>query len=402
MQLTQRALQASSTTLLVWLVAATTLAQSGATLTTSVFHEARGPLSSTIVAPSATVEIAPSDGTTLDLAWDADIVSAASIAVVDAPHVDVVSSATQLSDVRNVLRGGGSFALGDVSLRAHYGYGWENDYRAHAASLGAAIDLFDHATRVDLSYAFTGDEICDLAQPLGAAARERTRLPNSAGCFTSERASRQAFSHTLDASIVQALRPDLVVRAGFTMQRIDGFQSSPYREVWLGPWAAQEHHPDARTRGSLSIEGRLALPALSATLRLRGRGYHDDWDLSAASGELAWDQRIDGTWRVLVHGRAFTQSGAAFFSDDYENAPRGEYFTGDRELSPMSSLGGGIRITYTPETDAQGRVLGLLSTLRVALGVEATRAEYPAFHHGRERIPDGAWLLASLVLSGEL
>lgn len=380
------------------------LAQHGeAAITTSVFHEARGPLSSTVVAPSITGEIVPDPALAIDVGWDTDVVTAASVAVVDGPAgVDVVSSATQLFDVRNAGHLGARLTFGDVGLRASYGYGWENDYRAHLLSLGGSLELFDRATRIDLGYALTADEVCDLIQLEGTTARDRARLPNSNGCFTAMRATRASSSHTVDASIVQAFRPDLIVRLGLSVQRIEGFQSSPYREVWIGPWSAQESHPDGRTRGSLSLEARLMLDPLSATLRLRVRGYHDDWDMSAASGELSWEQRIGAEWRVRLSGRAFTQSAVAFFSDDYENAPRGQYFTGDRELAQMNSLGGGVRVGYAAPADENGRVLGALEAFEVSLGAEATRAEYPHFHYGRERVPDGASVLVSLAVSGEI
>ncbi len=378
-------------------------AQSGeATVTTSVFHEARGPLSSTIIAPAVSAEIAPIDTLAIDVGWDVDIVSAASVAVVDAPGVDVVSSATLLTDVRNAGHLGATLTLGDVTASAQYGYGWESDYRAHALSLGGSVELFERSTRIVLSYALTADEVCDVVQLPDATARDRVRLPNSAGCFTSMRATREAASHTIDLGLVQALRPDLIVRVAGMFQRLTGFQSSPYREVWIGPWAAQEHHPDGRTRGSLSIEARLAIADLSGTLRGRIRGYHDDWDMSAISGELSWEQRMGPEWRLRLHGRAFTQSAVAFFSDDYANAPRGEYFTGDRELSAMSSLGGGLRLSFAPAADEQGRVLGVLEGLTVSAGIEATRSEYPGFHYSSEGVPDGAWILASLAVQGEI
>lgn len=385
------------------LLASTAEAQRGeATVTTSIFHEARGPLSSTIVAPSVSAEIAPVDALSIDVGWDLDVVSAASVAVVDAPGVDVVSSATLLTDVRNAGHAGATLTFGDASVNARYGYGWENDYRAHALTLGGSLELFRRSTRIDLSYALTADELCDVIQFPDATARDRVRLPNSVGCFTAMRATRDATSHTIDLGLTQALRPDLIVRVAAMFQRIEGFQSSPYREVWLGPWSAQEHHPDGRTRGSLSLEARLALAELSGTLRGRIRGYHDDWDMSAISGELSWEQRMGSEWRLRVHGRAFTQTAVAFFSDDYANEPRGTYFTGDRELSAMNSLGGGLRLSFAAALDESGRVLGALEGLTVSAGIEATRSEYPGFHYDSERVPDGAWILASLAVQGEI
>jgi hypothetical protein len=387
----------------VAMLASTASAQSGsASATTSLFYESRGPLSTTVVAPSATAE-ATFDPVTVGLSWDADVVSAATIAVVDGPSaVDIVSSATTMSDVRTAVRGTAGVTLDAVELRAGYGYGFEADYRAHRLALGAAIDLYDHASRLDLGYSMSADSVCDLIQVEDAAPAERARLPNSDGCFTAERASRDAWTHSVDLGLVQVLRPDLVVKVQLGLERVEGFQSSPYREVWIGPFAAQEHHPDGRTRGGLSVEARLALPRLDAILRARARGYHDDWDLSAASGEVGWEQRIGAHFRVAVSGRAFTQTAVAFYSDDYANAPRGEFFTGDRELAAMQSLGGVVRVVFDPEAGDDGFVLGPLVDLRAVLALEATQASFSDFHYGEERVPDGGSLLASISLSGEL
>lgn len=376
-----------------------------ATLATSVFHESRGVLETNVIAPSVGLDVGLTDALRLQAGYDVDVVSAASVAVVDGPaDVDAITSATWLSDVRHSGRIGVRGRVDETELRAGYRYGTENDYRAHGLSIGIASDFFEHATRLDVGGSLSLDAICDAIQ-LGEQPVDRTHLGSSTGCFTEERATRSLTTLTLDVGLTQVLRPDLVVQLVVSGQRSEGFQSSPYRDVWLGPWAAQENHPGLRHRGSVALELRYAIPALRSVLGARVRGYADDWSVEAASGEVSLDvglvESAPTEWTLRVRGRAYSQSAAAFYSDDYANAPRGQYFTGDRELSPMSSLLGGLRLAWRAPSDS-ALTRSFVSGLRIALAGDVSRATYPDFHLGPNRIPDGVWVLGSLTVEGDI
>ncbi len=72
----------------------------------------------------------------------------------------------------------------------------------------------------------------------------------------------------------------------------------------------------------------------------------------------------------MLRGRLYRQDGAVFWSDDYTGGgpplgPKGQYFTGDRELSPFWSWLGGLRAVWTwAPTDK--RILGIIQTLKLA------------------------------------
>ena len=103
------------------------------------------------------------------------------------------------------------------------------------------------------------------------------------------------------------------------------------------------------------------------------------WEVTSQAYTLEVEKPILSWLRVRVHGRFYNQSGALFWSDDYtggepETGPRGQYWSGDRELSPLASylLGGRFGAEWRGQAD--NRVLGFLLKLR------ASASFGPAFH----------------------
>ncbi|MBX7193556.1 MAG: DUF3570 domain-containing protein [Sandaracinaceae bacterium] len=375
----------------------------GATL----FHEGGGPLNMTVITPSVRGRVDPVDELTIRLGWDADIVTGASVAVVDAPGArpDAITTATQLEDLRNVFSGGMELRSDYGSLRAGYSYGFEHDYTSHALTLGARAELFERNTTFDLSFAHAWDSVCDVAQPRMQDPVERRRLPSSTGCFSSSNtdlASREVALNSFQGSWTQAWAPIFVTQLTLSAQLVDGFQSNPYRAVWLGRSSAQEHHPDHRFRYAASLAGRLWIAPISGALHAMGRAYRDNWGVQSLSAELALEEVIDGALRIRARGRYYAQSGAAFYSDDYALSPRGQYFTGDRELSTMSSVLVGGQISYTFSAGVDGPVAGFMSSLALLLKADWLHSEFPQFHYGSAAVPNRDAVIVTLSLEAEI
>src|SRR5690606_11541478 len=138
---------------------------------------------------------------------------------------------------------------------ASYSYGFENDYRSHAFTVCARTDLFERNTTFDLSYARGFDQLCDRVQPNGQEPVTRQRLDTSEGCFEDPllRVTHDIDLQTFQGSWTQAWAPVFVTQVTLTAQLVDGYQSNPYRAVWLGRSAAQEHHPTSRFRYAGSL-----------------------------------------------------------------------------------------------------------------------------------------------------
>jgi hypothetical protein len=86
------------------------------------------------------------------------------------------------------------------------------------------------------------------------------------------------------------------------------------------------------------------------------RLYQDSWAVQAASGEAVLNRYFGQNVLVTVRGRYHKQGGASFYRDGrgyLDLGPTGQYWTGDRELSPMSNYlaGGKVALLRRPEQE---------------------------------------------------
>jgi hypothetical protein len=368
-------------------------AQSSFDATTTVFYEKGGPLDMTVLNPAVKANAQIVEAFSLRAGWEADVVSGASVAIVDAPggsSVDAVTSATTLEDFRQVARGGATLRSDVARLDVGYGYGFEKDYKSQSLALNAATDLFDRNTTLELGYSRGWDSVCDLSQPQAEKAVERQRMPSSAGCFKGGqgRVEQPLDLHMIQGAWTQAWTAIFNTQLVLSSQLLHGFQSNPYRGIWLGRAAVQEHHPRDRARYAVGVGARIWLKPIGGALQLSARGYRDTWAVLAGSAELAYERGLGQLLRVRVRGRYYQQSAAAFFSDDYALDPQGQYFTGDRELSAMRSWLGGLQIALTPAPSENGKVLRILDSFRFLLKADYLTYNFTNFHYGAAAVPN--------------
>jgi hypothetical protein len=401
MQLTRLCIAA----VLVGWLASLAHAQSRVDATNTLFYESGGPLNMTVVNPRVAADVAAADMLSIQAGWEADVVTGASVAIVDAPGsgVDAITSATRLKDFRNVFHGGATLRGDNTRVSASYGYGFENDYRSHALGISAVSELFDRNTTLELRYSRGWDSVCDLAQPNAEQATQRQRLPNSDGCFEKMRSDNLRTTHAIDlhgiaGAWTQNWTPLFNTQWTLDAQLISGFQSNPYRAVWLGRSAAQEHHPNERARYGTTLAARVWLKPIGGALQLTARLYRDTWDVRAASGEIAYERAAGSMVRFRLRGRYYQQGAAAFFSDDYALTPRGQYFTGDRELSKMHSWLAGARLELTPDIAGEGRALSFLDVFRLVLKADLLVHEFEDFHYGSAAVPNRRSIFATVSL----
>ncbi|HEY6880719.1 MAG TPA: DUF3570 domain-containing protein, partial [Polyangiales bacterium] len=247
------------------------------------------------------------------------------------------------------------------------------------------------------------DSVCDLAQPQAEEPVQRQRLPNSKGCFEKTSADNLRTTHAIDlhglnGTWTQAWTPIFNTQWSLNAQLISGFQSNPYRSVWLGRSAAQEHHPNERARYGTTFAARIWLKPIGGALQLSARLYRDSWDVRAASGEVAYERALGALLRFRLRARYYRQGRAAFYSDDYALAPRGQYFTGDRELSSMHSWLGGARLELTPGIAGEGHALSFLDALQLVLKADFLVHEFDDFHYGSAAVPNRRSIFATVSL----
>ena len=331
-------------------------AEDSAEVSTSVFEEKRqGGLGGlTVIHPQADVGIDLGRYVTLDAGYAADAVTGATATVYQA---DATSGATKFSDLRQE----GNAAIGFQGKRSRIvfsgEFGTERDYLSRQIGAAASIDLPGRNTTVALAYSHSFDQVCDkdngMLTPL-----DRIALTGADVCAKSNGVAgkdtpgttvwRDLAIDTAQVTLTQNLSPTTNMQLVAYGQVLDGFQSNPYRRVRIGPVAPQEHIPNARARWSATARINRFFPKLHGAVHLGGRFYDDTWRVFGGDVELAYSQYIGDSMLLYFHARADQQSAASFFKDAFfyeTESTAGEYFTGDRELSPVRNAMIGAKLT---------------------------------------------------------
>lgn len=377
---------------------------------TSVLLEPSQNSDLTVINPALDVGAVPVEWLELRAGYEADIVSGATEALKSGPVADVVSGATKFDDTRHVVHGGVGITRQETRLDVDYSYGTESDYRSHSFSVSAGTEFFQKNTELLLSYARGFDRVCTSAYAPETAPSARLVLDSSDGCFTDapNRASRAIDIDTLQAAWTQAWTPVFATQAVLSASLQHGFLENPYRAVVIAAAGqnALENHPDNRARGALSLRGKYFVKSLRAAFGAGVRVYRDTWDIVGQTYELEAEKYLAEGIRFAVRGRYYTQSGALFFSDDYTGGepvtgPRGQYWTGDRELSSLSSLLLGGRLIAGLRRAPEARFLGVFLGAQVIGGFDFLNTELREFTWSGVAPDDTVSMVGSLALRGE-
>lgn len=315
-----------------------------------------------VIHPQVNASAALGSTFNLNAAYEVDIVSGATPSVFrPRSSVDAVSSATPFSDTRHQAGGGFSFDRPTSGIAFSGSYGWESDYRSITVSGVTRTDLLDHNFTLALGYTHNFDEVCDTnniavaSQPLSLKA-----LTSSAHCFTGDTdpstmrtytTKHRLHIDTLEPSLTWTATPRLVIQGGGTIQILDGFQSNPYRRVLVGSsnHEPQEREPELRQRYALFARAAYAFADTRASVMVLGRIYRDSWAVQAATSELIMQKYFGNALLLAARGRFHIQEGASFYRDARNyviRGPAGSYWTGDRELSPMSNYLAGGKLAF--------------------------------------------------------
>jgi Protein of unknown function (DUF3570) len=310
----------------------------------------------TVVHPQVDASAAVGSTFNLIAGYQVDIVTGATPATFGpSSGIDAVTAATKFSDVRQEVKGGFDFSRPSSGLAASYSYGWESDYKSHAISVNTHSDLLDHNFTLGVGYTHNFDRVCDNNNAAaGGEILLLQPLSNSDHCFQSNQpdvVTHHLSIDTFEPSLTWTATPRLVTQGGSTIQILDGFQSNPYRRVLVGSQhrTPQEHMPNFRQRYAVFFRAAYALPDARASLTGGVRFYRDSWALMATSAEGSYNQYLGQSVLLTLRGRYHQQTGASFYrtSRDYQTkGTAGQYWTGDRELSPMSNYLASLKTAY--------------------------------------------------------
>jgi hypothetical protein len=246
-----------------------------------------------------------------------------------------------------------------AEVTAGYSTGWESDYKSSALSVTTRSDLFDHQITLGFAYTHNFDDVCDQDNQAAAGnPLNRLALASSQNCFKTIDGpiGQRTVTHrlnidSLEPSLTWAATPRLLLQGGATAQILDGFQSNPYRQVELGSAARtpQESLPTLRQRYALFGRAAYAFPRTHTALHTMVRLYRDTWAVEAVTGEVLVNQYLAKFLLLSVRGRVHAQRGASFYRDAHGYrflGPNSQYWTGDRELTPMENLLIGGKFAY--------------------------------------------------------
>lgn len=373
---------------------------------TSVFNEPSATSKLTVIHPGAAVVVRPTSWLGINASYDADIVSGATEAVKRGRLADIVTQATDFSDTRHVVGGGFSITRASTDLSANYAYGFESDYKSQSFAVAAGTDFLQKNTNIELSYARGFDEVCTTAYSETDAPSNRQPLTSSDGCFSNadDRTARKIDLDTFQVGWNQNWTPELNMQVVLTGALQHGFLENPYRSVEIAPAGdtALENHPDNRARGALALRLKYYVRPIKTAIGFGVRGYRDTWDILGQTYELSAERYLFPWLRALVRGRYYAQTGALFWSDDYtggepETGPRGQYWSGDRELSPLASYSAGARLQLEKSADGEARIFGAFRQLRAAAAFDGMKTDLKEFTWSGETPDDTIALLFTLT-----
>lgn len=384
---------------------------------TTVFYEPSSTSQLLVVHPGARVAARVSETARVSVGYDADIVTGATESIKGGRlgGVDVVSSATSFDDVRHVGHAGFSIERRTTRLSGGYSYGTESDYRSHSFSVSTGTDFNQKNTSLDLSYARGFDEVCTSAFGDTLPTSSRIPLDSSRGCFTpaaeedGRRATRDVSLDNFQAAWTQSWAPVFTTQLLLTGQLQNGFLENPYRAVVITPSGASalEHHPEDRARLSLSLRSKYFIRSWQAALGANARLYRDTWDMLAGTYELSLEKHWTPWLRLLGRARFHQQSGVLFWSDDYTGGepitgPRGQYWTGDRELSPLNSYSLGARALVTSHPRTGERLLGIFREGAAGASFDVIKTDLREFTWAGATPDDTLAGVLTVTLSGSL
>ena len=377
----------------------------------TVFVEPSASSKLIVINPTAELSVTPNDWLELHAGYEADIVSGATESLKGGrlSPVDIVSSATDFDDTRHVVSAGFGLTRDGTQLSATYARGMESDYRSHAFSVSAGTSFLQKNTELTLAYGRGFDHVCSSGFTDSDSASSKLPLDSSDGCFKDgeNRATRDVDIDNFQAGWTQTWTPifatQLVAHGGLQ----HGFLENPYRAVVIAPAGDQalENHPDNRLRMAAALRAKYYLRPLKTALTAGARLYRDTWDIFGQTYELEAERYLLAPLRLLVRARYYRQTEALFWSDDYTggepaDGPRGQYWTGDRELSPLKNYLLGGRIVFRKEGAPTSRIAQVMLSFEASISFDIFKTTLDEFTWGGKTPDDTLGMVWSLGLRG--
>lgn len=329
-----------------------------------------------IVYPSVNASKKISENTMLNVLYQADLVSAASMkssfdGVERSPFSpdglssasskntapDAVSAASTLTpsitdpdDVRHEVVLGVTQVFDQTTVSMSGIYSTEHDYDSKTLALSLSHPLNQKNTVVQLGLVGSFDNVFPDIAAMKSASWEK---------------SKDVF--TFSGGVSQVLSPLLIAQLNLSYSTNSGFLSDPYQVVSI--WDSENnnvryfntYHPDSRQRLAIGLRLNYSLYELTS-LQVGYRYYWDDWEINSHTFNIFANQYfLEKNFTVGAGIRYYTQTNAYFFKPEYDMAwiNDGNYFTVDNRLDAFYSLEYELSLKFSGSLFKDTPVVGL-------------------------------------------
>jgi nuclear transport factor 2 (NTF2) superfamily protein len=236
--------------------------------------------------------------------------------------IDVVTNASAYTEDRTQIGIGFDYLYSDSLIRISYSQSDENDYEAKTLDVGLSHDFFGGMSTLAMGFSRGDDTVM----------RVDTMFEDTIDRF----GYRVGWTQVLSPTFVAALNYEGVTE--------EGFLNNPYRSARVLGASVQERYPRTRSSNAIGFQSSKYWGDRSFVTRLDYRLYDDTWGVTANNIELVLSRHFSDRLDIGVSGRFYTQSGANFYSDNFDQEYL--YMARDKELSNFNSVSIGGRVSF--------------------------------------------------------
>lgn len=250
--------------------------------------------------------------------------------MVSSASIDVQATASPYSEERREYSLSTEYLHDRSRMSLGYTRSSENDYQATTYNLGISQTFFGDLTTISLGASYGDDLVSQNGNPEFSRDLERRRY---------------------SLNISQIVTQNLIAAISVETIADQGFLNNPYRSVRYldqasGGYRYQaELYPNTHNSDAIGIRAIYHLP-YRAALRAEYRRFSDSWGIEANNVELRYTHPYNDQWLFELKYRAYTQTGADFYSDLFPFRDAKNFLARDKELSPFSSATIGLGVTY--------------------------------------------------------
>jgi hypothetical protein len=239
------------------------------------------------------------------------------------PGTNAVNTA-QMDDVRYAGFIEPTFKFGNATLSPQVAYSEESDYRSVGIALNGTVDFNEKNTTLLWGLSHSFDQVLpnegELSYETGSPLTSPQRKDDSAVLL----------------GVVQLLGPATLLTVNLTAGYADGYLSDPYKRVLFdnvpynpGPDPANpyaytvwpERRPGHRFRQIAFLSLQHNFEKLHGAVETTYRFYHDDFDVTAQTVSLQWNQKLGRHFTVSPLFRFYTQTAAYFYATHFPGDP---------------------------------------------------------------------------------